>query len=833
MKRKLKYFLAQLRNKNGEHEQSVLRVFFGLLIFVYFLTEYFTEGNEHWNVLIFSAQWLGIGIAIMLAILLEGKTSRPRQIVTMCADIGAVTYGMLLTQEGGATFFGVYLWVIVGNGLRYGAPSLIATYALSIVGFSTVIYFNPYWSGNLTLSIGLLITLVLVPLYILKLRNQLTDALQAAESANQAKSRFLAHMSHEMRTPLNGIIGISDLLTTTPLNADQRDLVHTLKNSSGILKQLIDNVLDFSRIESGKLESEKVDFDLHELSRNIIEMFRPQAEDKGLELHVRFTPDTPFALHGDALHLLQIIVNLLGNAIKFTAHGSVELRVSTVQQNATHTRIRFEVVDTGIGISPEHQHKIFERFTQADPSITRRYGGSGLGTTISRDLVRLLGGQIGLQSEPGIGSVFWFELPFDKQGLPETVLTVPAIEQLRVIAVGLPQSDNNTLAGHLASWHMRFEQQESLGSLLTRMQALPEQERKRIVLLCWPQRLGMEVDQFAAQMQEALDGPLPLILCQPQAQGTPLTAPPAAYHGILRLPFDKPLLFNALHSVLTPQPAAGVISFREHYERNARTQQGVRILVADDNSTNRKIIARILEHGGHQVDLAEDGSQALDRLEQKRFDLMILDRNMPDMGGLEVFKLHQAMATHNRVPTIILTADATLNAIQECEDAGVDAYLTKPVDAVTLLDTVARLTATVNTTEIPDTETTATDEPGSKLLNENTLHQLALLGGGQAQFMQTVIHGYISETEKLLEAMRTALVNQEYATLKELAHIVKGSSGNVGAEALYALCDDIMQSAPNNLELTTTNRLKQIQDCFRQTRILLIQYLGESSQMSV
>lgn len=833
MKRKLKYFLAQLRKKNGEHEQAVLRVFFGLLIFVYFLDEYLTEGNEHWDVLVFAGQWLVIGIGIVLAILLGEKTSRPRQIITMCADIGAVTYGMLLTQEGGATFFGVYLWVIVGNGLRYGTASLIATYALSVAGFSAVIYFNPYWSGNLTLSIGLLITLILIPLYILKLRNQLTRALEDAKNANQAKSQFLAHMSHEMRTPLNGILGISDLLTTTPLNADQRDLVHTLKNSSRILKQLIDNVLDFSRIESGKLESEKVDFDLHDLTHNIIEMFRPQASDKGLELNVRFTPDTPFALRGDALHLLQIIVNLLGNAIKFTAHGSVELRISVLQQDAAHTRIRFEVVDTGIGISPEYQHRIFERFTQADPSIARKYGGSGLGTTISRDLVRLLGGQIGVQSEPDVGSVFWFELPFDKQPLSDTSAATAAIEQLRVIAIGLPQADRNALAGYLAGWHMHFEQEESMGSLLARLRTLPEQERKRIVLLCSPQRLGMEADGFARQIQETLNGPLPLILCQPHAQGTPLAPPPPAYHCILRLPFDKTLLFNALHSVLTPQPGAGVISFREHYERNTRAQHGVRILVADDNGTNRKIIARILEHGGHQVELVEDGNRALDRLEQQRFDLMILDMNMPEMGGLEVFKLHRAMTLHEHTPTIILTADATLNALQECDNAGVEAYLTKPVDAATLLDTVARLTATVNTADIPDTEAAPEEGTVSKLLNENTLHQLALLGGGQAQFMQTVIHGYISETEKLLEAMRTALANQEYVTLKELAHIVKGSSGNIGAEALYALCNDIMQSAPNDLDLLTASLLKQMQSCFKQTRIQLIQYLGESSQMSV
>lgn len=834
MKRQLRYFLLQLKKKNGEHEQSLLRVFFASLIFAYFLTEYFADGPAHWPVLIFSAQWLGAAILIMLAILIGEKTSRARQVASMFADIGAVTYGMLLTQEGGATFFGVYLWVIVGNGLRYGVPSLIATYVLSVAGFTAVIYFNSYWSSNLTLSIGLLITLILVPLYILKLRNQLEQALEQARQANEAKSQFLAHMSHEMRTPLNGVMGISDLLSTTPLSTDQRDLVNTLRNSTRILKQLIDNVLDFSKIESGKLESEKVNFDLHELANNTIEIFQPQSNAKGLKLNVRFTPDTPFALHGDALHLLQIVVNLLGNAIKFTEQGSVELRVSTVQQDDTRAHIRFEVVDTGIGITAGEQKRIFDRFTQADSSISRKYGGSGLGTTISRDLVRLLGGQIGVHSEVGIGSLFWFELPLDKQVMSGAAKAPTSLDQLHVISAGIPQADRIMLAGYLAGWQVRFEHEESPSRLFSRLHQMQNQRLKGIVVMCSPHHLGISPDDFALQALNG-NGTISLILCL--QEGQPGAADQAhAYACTLRYPLDKTLLFNALHGVMAPRPASGAISFKDHYERTNRERRGVRILVADDNSTNRKIIARILEHGGHTVDLVEDGNQALDRLEQKRYDLMILDMNMPEMGGLEVVKIQRAVSLHSApIPTIILTADATLGAMKECEAAGVESYLTKPVDAITLLDTIARLTATVSTVDTSGlvAESGTREDQASQLLNENTLHQLTLLGGGQPHFLQMVVHGYISETEKLLEAMRTALANREYATLKELAHIVKGSSGNVGADALYELCTEIMQTPPDDPKLLGGKLLQQVQSCFKQTRILLIQYLGGASQMSV
>lgn len=834
MKKLIHHFLLQLKQRKGEHEQALFRLLIVPSLFVYLWLVQKTPTPEEFNLVtlyfIFSAL-----LAFHLLISPAGNTKRIS--LGIVADILATSFSLMISGENGIIFYGIYLWVIIGNGMRYGVSALLLAYISSLICFTSAILLTPYWVAHPRLSEGLLLTLFLIPLYILKLRNQLNQAIQSAKDANQAKSQFLAHMSHEMRTPLNGIIGASDLLTATPLSHEQRDLVGTLKNSSKILRQLIENVLDFSKIESGKLDSEKVDFDLHELVNNTVEMFLPQSNEKGLQLTARFTPDTAFALHGDALHLLQVIINLLGNAIKFTEKGSVELRINTLTQDNASARIRFEIVDTGIGIAESSQKKIFDRFTQADSSIARKYGGSGLGTTISRDLIGLMGGEIGLHSEPGIGSVFWFELPFDKQTLHDIAQMPTALNQLRVISTGLSLTERNTLANHLAGWRVRFEHEESPLSLFPRLVQLQANQQKGIVVLYSPQDKSLSPDEFAMQaLQGNSNNAVSLILINPAPNTfTSEQLLEMGYSSVLRSPLDKTLLFNALHGIMAPRTSSGVISFKDHYERNVKDKRGIRILVADDNGTNRKIISRILQHGGHKVELVEDGEQALDLLEHKRFDLMILDMNMPQMGGLDVLKIHRATALRlPQIPVIILTADATIEAMRECEDAGVDSYLTKPVDAITLLDTIARLTDTTSQLDTSKLATnTSVDAGDSAILNESTLHQLELLGEGQANFLHIVVHGFISETEKLLEAMRTALKNQEYATFKELAHMIKGSSGNVGADALHNICSDIMQSSHEQLLLKGGELLIHMNTNFKSSRMLLIQHLGDSSRASL
>ena len=803
---KLGEFIRQLRAKTqdygSEHEQALVRIIIAFLTVIYLSYKFISSQNPSaiTPVLALCSAFFISSIFLAITVFHSKKSSEKRQFFAMFADVSVVTFAMLMSGEFGSLFFGIYLWVTIGNGLRYGSKALIRAQALSVIGFVMVIIFNNYWSTHSTLAAGILLTLASIPFFTFTLLERLNQAIRRAEEASKAKSYFLANMSHEMRTPLNGVIGTSDLILETPLNAEQKDLVVTLRNSGHILLKLIENVLDISKIESGKLVAEIADFDLHRMVKNIMDMFATQAENKGLQLHTHFSSEASFLLRGDHQHLRQVIINLVGNAIKFTQKGTVELRLLTLNQSQASIQLRFEVADTGIGIPKESQQAIFESFTQANANITAKYGGTGLGTTISKQLVQFMGGRIGLQSELGKGSLFWFELPFQKQIGHQVATTYNVLQNLRVVLAGVSTVEQAVITSCLSEWETEFDTTTSRAEFFSHLHSIQADIQPNIVVMCSPQSLGMSIGDFASHVREKFSAAkTSLILINSDSNNHSHDELfKMGYACFLQTPIDKTQLLNALHGVAPMKMEEDTpASFMEYFEKNNNnTKRRLNILVAEDNGTNRLILAKILQRAGHLVDLVTNGDEALDWLEIKSYDLAILDMNMPVVTGPEVTKIYRATtAVESRIPIIILTANATIDAQRECEEAGADAFLTKPIDAFTLLDVIAKLSIRHNKINksisiTPTSPENLSDEP---LLSENTLNQLQLLGEKDNYFIGTIIQGFIEENEQLLQAMHAALLKKEYVTFRKLAHTMKGSAGNVGAQVLYQLCCEILK----------------------------------------
>ncbi|WP_238150307.1 ATP-binding protein [Xanthomonas arboricola] len=405
-----------MNRPDSEHGQAIVRIVLISLILSYVLVPSVRHSlplHQHTGVLVIVLTGLGLGLALFGWLLWRPDRSDARRILGMLADYGLMAAGMIQMGEPLAWVYVVVMWVTVGNGLRYGNRYLYLAVAMAVVSFSTTLSMTEYWQRNQRLGVGLAVGLAAVPLYFSSLLRQLTRATAEARRASEAKSRFLANMSHEFRTPLNGLSGMTEVLATTRLDDEQRECLKTIQASTRSLLALVEEVLDISAIEAGKLRINASDFAVHDTLQAIGLILEPQAKAKGLRYQATIAADVPPRVHGDAGHLQQILLNLVGNAVKFTDHGSVQLKVAATEASGrAGVLLRFEVLDTGIGVPVDMRPRLFEAFEQADTGLARRFEGSGLGTTIARGLVQSMGGAIGFEENPEGGSLFWFELPF-------------------------------------------------------------------------------------------------------------------------------------------------------------------------------------------------------------------------------------------------------------------------------------------------------------------------------------------------------------------------------------------------------------------------------------
>lgn len=697
-----------------------------------------------------------------------------RILLAMLADFTALGLGLAAGGAAGAIFYPLFLWVILGNGLRFGPLHMRAASVLGLVAFTLAVLAEPYWRSQPPLAVGLGAGLVMLPAYGAKLIRRLSRAKEEAEAASRAKTQFLASVSHELRTPLNAVMGGAHLLLDHLAGSEEAEHARTILASSRALHEMIGKILDFSRLEAGHMPAPEEEFTLPALLADLIRLVGPEARAKGLRLGWHITARTPLALRGARIHIQEILLNLLANAVKFTPSGEVSLAIDAEAVGEERVQLAIEVSDTGIGIAREVLGRIFEPFTQADDTILSRFGGTGLGLAICRRLTELLGGRIGVESEPGRGSLFRLELPL-RRGVeaytpfPGEVVLISAERDFaaRITAL-LPASVRPAVHPSLTAW----QEAGQAGQVVLLDEMHPEAKPELI---------------------DALGTPRPpfILLSRTLAAGMPdsaLPPPPWRCRALSRSGVEAEALTRALTlsaEVVGPaaliRPAARALS----------------ILIAEDNRTNQRVLAKLLERAGHNVALAENGEKALDMMMAERFDVVFMDLNMPVMNGIDAAKLYRFMAAGQpHLPIFALTADVTEEAQRLCAEAGMDGVLTKPFEPARLFDLLERIgrespppaaaAAEGEEGEVAELALHPRFRPAVSGVDTDVLDDLLKLGG--PDFVTELIDAFLADSTELVAAMVEAARAGDSAGFRNHAHALCSASANIGARGLFELC---------------------------------------------
>ena len=787
-----KMLVPKRSSASNEWEQALMRIFFATVLSISFgLDLENSESGKQSLYFLSISTYLVLVIGQFISCYIVPVRSNIRIIVGIVGDSLICSWMLYLGGTEMFLSFCVYLWITWASGFRYGFKYLLICSILNYLSFILVMFTSPSWDGTIALDITILSILLVIFVFSGSLTRKYHSALEAEHNANIAKSEFVANMSHELRTPLNGVIGASDLLLATPVSAEQKSLLDTIQSSANALLDQIQDILDLSQIEERRFVVSHKEFSLVDTVSSVYKVFAVSAEKKGIKVLLDIDPSIPSKLIGDQSLLRKILINLTGNAVKFTEEGTVELVVDRRKLDGDKCTLLFSIKDTGIGIDKDMQDKIFERFTQVDQSVTRQYEGSGLGTTIAGELVNAMGGQIVCESEVGKGSRFWFELDFNHASENEVQIAPDVVAQLKVACF---VKDHESYLKIFRLWNVQpiFFDKNSYDQFY----ALLDLGKTFDVLITEADFGEKFVGQLFSEMTRISNQPMQRMVIAERLMPAEWVSN-LSMADVVYKPLDTRTLFNTLFSRSIVSTSQNIVNISDYLNKDVRK---LKILIGEDNLVNQKVICGVLEKAGHHIDLCGDGEEALSYCSENHYDLMIMDLNMPKRSGLEVIQAHRFMsAGKSIIPSIILSADATPATKKKCMENGVDVFMTKPFHATKLLDEIKQLVQNneAKLTEANDfLDNNDNDAELAKTqvetLDYATLKNLEGVGG--VDFVKELFTSFGTNSDELIQKAYVACNDMDYMSFRDALHALKGAAGDIGAYLLMEECSRLEKS---------------------------------------